>query len=143
MSNVSASLKLLMNLAKVQALMARRFDSLSLHGIGFNDFLILYLLQQAPGEKLRRIDLAEKMGLTASGITRMLMPMEKIGLVGRETNARDARVSYAVLTAAGRQIFEDAKETANMVAKDILPADNLKNNSSLTELLRMLGGTIV
>lgn len=31
------------------------------------------------------------MGLTASGVTRTLLPLEKIGLVGRESDPRDAR----------------------------------------------------
>lgn len=132
-----------MNLLKVQTQVARRFDRLSIHGIGFSDFAILYLLQQAPDGKLRRIDLAEKTGLTASGITRMLLPMEKTGLVGREANERDARVSYVVLTAAGRTLYEDARETANAVAKEIVPADHIKNNQPLTALLKLLGGNIV
>lgn len=132
-----------MNLLKVQTQVARRFDRLSIHGISFSDFAILYLLQQAPDGKLRRIDLAEKTGLTASGITRMLLPMEKTGLVGREANERDARVSYVVLTAAGRTLYEDARETANAVAKEIVPADHIKNNQPLTALLKLLGGNIV
>jgi DNA-binding MarR family transcriptional regulator len=142
MSTINHSLKFLMNLAKIQAVMARRFDQLSIHGIGFNDFLILYLLQQAPGEKLRRIDLAEKIGLTASGVTRMLLPMEKTGLITREANERDARVSYVVLTTAGRQIYEDAKDTANAVAKEIIPVENIRNNQPVAELFKLLGGTI-
>ncbi|GAA3928409.1 MarR family winged helix-turn-helix transcriptional regulator [Chitinophaga oryziterrae] len=143
MSAVSHSLKFLMNLAKIQAVIARRFDKLSMHGIGFNDFLILYLLQQSPGEKLRRADLSEKVGLTASGITRMLLPMEKMGLIKREAHEWDARVSYVVLTAAGRQIYEDAKYTANAIAKEIIPVENLKNNQPVAELFKLLGGTIV
>jgi DNA-binding MarR family transcriptional regulator len=142
MSTINPSLKLLMNLAKIQAVIARRFDSLSIHGIGFNDFMVLYLLQQAPGEKLRRIDLAEKAGLTASGITRALLPMEKNGLVAREANERDARVSYVVLTKTGRRIYEEALETANAAAKEIIPAASIKNNTSLAALLKLLGGNI-
>ena len=132
-----------MNLAKMQAVIARRFERLAVHGISFSDFLILYLLQQTPGQKLRRADLAEKIGLTPSGITRILLPMEKIGLVTREANERDARVSYAVLTTAGLQILEDAKSTANAVAKEIIPIENIKNNEPVWELTRLLGGTIV
>lgn len=132
-----------MNLTKVQAVISRRFDSLSIHGIGFNDFIILYLLGQAPGEKMRRIDLAEKIGLTASGVTRMLLPLEKIGLVTRETNERDARVSYVVLTKTGQQLFEDAKETAAFLAKQIIPAEKAKNISApLSDILTELGGNI-
>src|SRR5947207_15424264 len=86
MKKISSQLNFLLNLATAQAKMARRFDGRlgGFHGLGQNDFRILYYLSQADGEKMRRIDLAEKLGLTASGITRLLMPMEKIGLIKRE-----------------------------------------------------------
>ncbi len=131
-----------MNISKVQSLVSRRFDGLSAHGISFSDFMILYLLNQAPGGKLRRIDLAEKIGLTASGVTRMLVPMEKTGLIQREANERDARVSYASLTDTGRRIFEDALVTAVHKAKEILPAASVKNVGVVSELLEELGGNI-
>ncbi|NQX40750.1 hypothetical protein SAMN05421820_104155 [Pedobacter steynii] len=51
-----------MNLAKVQAVISRRFDRLNIHGIGFNDFMILYLLLQSAAGKMRRIDLADQIG---------------------------------------------------------------------------------
>lgn len=139
---INPALKTLMNLSKVQAVISRRFDRLNIHGIGFNDFMILYLLQQSTDAKMRRIDLAEQIGLTASGITRMLLPMEKIGLVAREANERDARVSYVVLTSAGKQLFEDAKKTASTLANEIIPALKPKAIKPLTELLTSLGGNI-
>lgn len=139
---INPALKTLMNLSKVQAVISRRFDRLNIHGIGFNDFMILYLLQQSTDAKMRRIDLAEQIGLTASGITRMLLPMEKIGLVAREANERDARVSYVVLTSAGKQLFEDAEKTASTLANEIIPALKPKDIKPLTELLTSLGGNI-
>jgi len=142
MSIINFSLKTLMNLAKVQAVMSRRFDRLNMHGIGFNDFIILYLLQQSADGKMRRIDLADKIGLTASGVTRMLLPMEKTGLVTREANERDARVSYVVLTPGGRQLFEDAEKTANALALEIIPARKSKDIAPLTDILIKLGGNI-
>jgi DNA-binding MarR family transcriptional regulator len=142
MSNINSSLRLLMNLTKVQSLISRRFDRLSMHGIGFNDFTILYLLSKAEGEKMRRIDLADKIGLSASGVTRMLLPLEKIGLITREAHERDARVSYVVLTNTGKLVFEEAKETAGAVAKEILPTEKVKNAALLTNLLLDLGGNI-
>jgi DNA-binding MarR family transcriptional regulator len=142
MSTINSSLKTLMNLAKVQAVISRRFDRLNIHGIGFSDFIILYLLQQSAEGKMRRIDLADRIGLTASGITRMLLPMEKIGLVTREANERDARVSYVVLTPAGRQLFEDAKLTAEALAMEIIPKEKEKKLNPLTDLLATLGGNI-
>lgn len=131
-----------MNLAKVQSIISRRFDRLNMHGIGFTDFMILYFLNQSAGKSMRRIDLAEKAGITASGITRILLPLEKIGLVGREVNERDARVSYVILTEAGRELFDNANQTANALATEIIPAENGRDNSLLSDLLKQLGGNI-
>lgn len=142
MSTITSSLKFVMNLARLQAVMSRKFNRLSIHGISLTDFMILSLLDQAPGRKLRRIDLAESVGLTASGITRMLLPLEKIGLVEREASERDARVSYVVLTAAGKHLYEHAKDTANAIAKETVPPEIAKN-LSLVELYRQLGITII
>lgn len=127
---------------KVQSIIARRFDRLNAHGIGFSDFVILSLLQKAPGEKMRRIDLAEKIGLTASGVTRLLLPLEKVGLINRESNQRDARVSYVVVTAAGKKLYEEAKPTAELIAKDLLPPLKAKDLKVLSETLFALGGDI-
>lgn len=132
-----------MNLSKVQAVISKRFDVLNAYGMGFNDFVILYLLQQAPAGKMRRIDLADKIGITASGITRLLLPMEKVGWVSRESNERDARVSYVVLSPAGRQLFEDSKTTADDLALEIVPQGKSKNCKALTELLSGMGGNII
>ncbi|BAV08503.1 transcriptional regulator, MarR family [Filimonas lacunae] len=126
----------------MQTVVSRRFDRLNAHGIGFSDFVILYLLNSAQDGKMRRVDLAEKTGLTASGITRLLSPLEKIGLVGREVNERDARVSYVLLTAAGKKIYEEARVTAEHTAKDILPAGKAKAVKLLAEMLSGLGGNI-
>jgi DNA-binding MarR family transcriptional regulator len=76
-------------------------------------------------------------------VTRILLPLEKIGLVTKETNERDARVSYVVLTKTGQQLFEDAKETANSLAKEIIPTEKAKNiNTPLSDILTELGGNI-
>ncbi|PSK93212.1 MarR family winged helix-turn-helix transcriptional regulator [Taibaiella chishuiensis] len=142
MSTVNSSLQLLMNLSRAQAIIARRLDSLSAHGLGFNDLVLLYLVGQAPGGKIKRIDLADKTGLTASGITRLLLPLEKTGLVARKANARDARVSLVTLTAAGRRVLKEALHTANAVALDLLPKEQLKTNASLPGILKLLGANI-
>ena len=119
-----------LRLARAQALMVRRFDSAlgNLHGLSFSDYQLLYQLQRAPGARLRRIDLAERLALTASGVTRSLMPLEKIGLVARQADTRDARAGYAVLTAAGQELLHHASATAHAVGRELLqdaPADAL------------------
>src|SRR3954447_19062861 len=71
------------------------------HGLTINDYEALLLLSRAEENSLRRIDLASKLVLTASGVTRMLDGLEREGLVAKRTCDSDARVSYAVLTEAG------------------------------------------
>jgi len=71
------------------------------HGLTLNDYEVLLHLSHADGGMLRRVDLAERVLLTASGITRLLEGLESAGFVSKETCASDARVSYAKLTDAG------------------------------------------
>src|SRR5437762_645931 len=105
MTNISDKLKFLMLLCKTEAIISRRFNG---QGLGFMDMTVLYAINQAPGGKIRRSDLAEQVGLTASGVTRLLVPLEKIGMIKRESNDRDARISYALLSTSGKEIFEDS-----------------------------------
>ncbi|SKB83523.1 MarR family winged helix-turn-helix transcriptional regulator [Dyadobacter psychrophilus] len=143
MSTIAQPLKLFLNLTTVQALITKRFDSkLSGHGISLNEFLILFHLGEAPDEKMRRVDLAEKIGLTASGITRMLTPLEKLGMVKREANSRDARVSYVKLANAGKRVLTDATATAEVLADQILAPVKTKKLDEISKILLELGGTI-
>lgn len=143
MSTITQSLKFFLNLNVVQAQLSKRFDlKLSSHGISLNDFLILYHISQAPDEKLRRMDLAEKIGLTASGITRMLSPLEKMGLVRREANSRDARVSYVKLAPSGKRILNDAIGTAEATTEQILNTVKAKKTEDFNKFLNELGGTV-
>lgn len=139
---ISDELLLLVNLNKLQSVIARKFDSLSAHGLGLNDFVILYILSSSSESKMRRIDLAEKIGLTASGVTRLLNPLEKIGLVAREANERDARVSYVVITPNGQKIFEEAKLSAEHITKEILSSRKNKSLKTVNEFLFDIGGNI-
>lgn len=139
---ISTELLLLVNINKLQSVIARKFDSLSVHGLGFNDFVILYILNSSVESKMRRIDLADKIGLTASGVTRLLNPLEKTGLVTRETNERDARVSYVVITSTGKKILEEAQITAENITKEILSSKKGKALKAVTEFLFELGGNI-
>ncbi|CAI9674995.1 MarR family transcriptional regulator [Elizabethkingia anophelis] len=140
---ISAELLLLVNINKLQSVIARKFDFLSVHGLGFNDFVILYILNSSVESKMRRIDLADKIGLTASGVTRLLNPLEKTGLVTRETNERDARVSYVVITSTGKKILEEAQITAENITKEILSSKKGKSLKVVTEFLFELGGNIL
>ncbi len=111
---------------------------LSVHGISFTEFLVLRQLRQAPDRKLRRVDLAQQVGLSASGVTRLLNPMQKIGLVSKEDAARDARVSLVTLTSAGENILKDATTTFNHVAQSFLDAIAGKDQNHLLKITNSL-----
>lgn len=102
----------------------RRFDAVlsDVHGLSVTDFSVLLHLADAPQQQLRRVDLASRLGLTASAVTRLLVPLEKVGLVSRRANPGDARVALAVLTPAGRERITEARASAQHRAEELLSA---------------------
>ena len=82
MNDTNPALDLVLQSALLWSTMVKKADQqLSVHGISFSEFCILHRLFQAPQQRLSRIELANSVGLSASGITRLLQPMEKIHLV--------------------------------------------------------------
>jgi DNA-binding MarR family transcriptional regulator len=71
------------------------------HGLTLNDYEALKLLVEADGRRMRRVDLAAALSLSASGVTRLLEGLEEDGLVVRATCPHDRRVAYAQLTDEG------------------------------------------
>lgn len=83
----------------------------AVHGLSVNEFLLMLHLERSAANRLSRVDLAKRMHLSASTITRMAAPMEKIGLVDREVDERDARLVFVVATEAGREKLSEALAT--------------------------------
>jgi DNA-binding MarR family transcriptional regulator len=81
------------------------------HGLTINDYECLLNLARAEDRRMKRVDLAEKLILTASGVTRLLDGLEQAGYVDRAACASDRRVTYAVLTDAGQAKLREASET--------------------------------
>ena len=106
------------------------------HGLTLNDYEVLLHLSKVE-DGMRRVDLAESVLLTASGITRLLEGLEKAGFVAKRTCATDARVSYAVLTDAGREKFRAAAQThLGGIDEQFL---SRYSGSELTALAELLG----
>ena len=81
------------------------------HGLTLHDYEVLLHLSHADGFMMRRVDLAQSVLLTASGITRLLEGLERAGYVEKATCQSDARVSYAKLTDDGRAKLRAAAVT--------------------------------
>lgn len=92
-------------------------NQLSYHGISFTEYSIITHLNNAPNRVMRRIELAESIGISASGVTRLLAPMEKNRIIKKESNPRDARVSLVKLTKAGEQLYSDSTVSFDYGAK--------------------------
>ena len=80
------------------------------HGLTINDYEVLLRLARAPDRMMRRVDLAQQVLLTPSGITRLLDGLQSCGLVEKAACDSDARVVYAKLTDAGREKLKTATD---------------------------------
>lgn len=100
----------------------RRLDSSlgAIRGISLAEYRLLRALGDAPGAQASRVDLAEAVGLTPSGVTRALRPMEKLGIVNSLKSKRDARLAIAALTPAGRELLGDAAGVVDDTMKALL-----------------------
>lgn len=88
---------------KAHAALTREMDAdlQRQHGLTLRDYEVLLLLAREDTRRLRRVDLAERVMLTQSGITRLLDGLEDAGFVTRAKCPSDARVSYAEITPKG------------------------------------------
>jgi DNA-binding MarR family transcriptional regulator len=114
------------------------------HGLTINDYEVLLRLTRAPDRRMRRVDLAEEVILTASGITRLLDGLEGAGLVERASCSSDRRVVYAVITDAGLDKVRTASTTHVAQIEELfgsrLDADQA---DVLAGLLERLGAQVV
>jgi DNA-binding MarR family transcriptional regulator len=128
-------------LVRVHAGIGRSLDArLSAeHDLTINEYNCLLLLERAEECRMRRVDIAEAMVLSPSGITRMLDRLESAGLVEKAKCSSDARVTYAVLTDKGRSRLKAAGKSHDAVVEElvgVLPERDLKR---LGEILERLG----
>ena len=68
-------------------------------------------MSQAPGRRLRPVEIARAVLLTRSGITRLVQGLERAGLVERVDCPADARGFLVALTPAGLELVRSARET--------------------------------
>ncbi len=92
----------------------------AVHGIGLSEFVALHHLARSPGGRLRRVDLARRVALSPSGVTRLLAPLERRGIVAREVDGHDARATYAVLTTSGKRLVKESTATVSSIADAVL-----------------------
>ena len=81
------------------------------HDLPLPSYDVLLHLAEAPGRRLRMTELADRVLLSRSGLTRLVDRLERDGLVERVACANDARGTHAVLTDAGLDRLRSAAPT--------------------------------
>ena len=110
-------------------------------GLTINDFEALLHLSKSDDNRLRRVDLVERLMLTPSGVTRLLDGLQDAGLVENLQCDDDARVTWARLTEDGIETVEcvgvSHTERLRSLFRDALSEDEV---AQLSELLGRLPG---
>jgi len=136
------ALRLLQSADEFQARLSGEFAAV--HGLSVNEFFLLMHLERATNRRLSRVDLAKRMHVSASTVTRMVAPMEKIGIMAREIDAHDARFAFVVITKAGRTRLSEARATfekqAGYLFQDRWEDSELEQLSGL--LHRLVAGSL-
>ena len=77
------------------------------HRIGLTEYRALAHLAEAPERELRVNDLAQRLGLEQSSVTRLVSRLEAKGLARRDVCPDDGRGVYAVITAEGEALVRE------------------------------------
>jgi len=114
----------------------------AIRGISFAEYRMMRALSEAPNSWASRVDLAQMVGLTPSGVTRALRPMEKLGYVTTAKSKRDARLALTSLTPAGQDLVNDASGVVDDIMKTTLERspETYARLDEMTTLLEQFGG---
>lgn len=126
---------LFLSLHNLNAKLMKSMDAhLSMHGISFTEYHILHTLSEASNQTMSRIDLARSVELSASGVTRLIAPMEKLGMVKKEKHPRDARKSLVKLSDSGQRVLEDSSVTFNETSATLFVTLSETQQSKMNQL---------
>jgi DNA-binding MarR family transcriptional regulator len=81
---------------------------LSVTGMALGDYQVLVYLSESDDQQMRMCDLADRLQLSPSGLTRRLDGLVKAGHVRREPSTSDRRVMMATLTDEGMDALREA-----------------------------------
>ncbi|MCX3062224.1 MarR family winged helix-turn-helix transcriptional regulator [Streptomyces beihaiensis] len=97
------------------------------HGLGASDFEVLDVLAGCPaedgGEAYRVQDIAARVHLSQSALSRLIGRLEKDGLVERGMCSEDRRGVRVLLTAKGRDLHAEVRPLQRAVLRRMLDPD--------------------
>ena len=84
--------------------------------VSLNEFYVLHFLKQNAGLDLRVSDLSQKLGLSLSATSRMLVRFEQTcNVITRTQGQEDKRSIRINLTAEGERVLEEARHQLDLV----------------------------
>src|SRR5580765_1930041 len=92
------------------------------HDLQVTEFEVLITLFNAPQQRLRMTQLAERVLLSPAGTTHLVTRLERDRLVHREVDPTDRRKWFTVLTKEGDRALHAARRTHNDVLRRTLMA---------------------
>lgn len=108
--------------------------------LSVSDYGVLVELSEVGGQ-MRMSELADRMLLSPSGLTRRLDTMVAAGLVERHRCATDRRGAFAVLTPAGRaRLEQSAPDHVDQVRRHFVDRLSRQQLVTLTEALEAVAG---
>ena len=103
---------------------------LAQYGLDRGDYQLLAILSESDDQQMRMCDLADRLRLTRSGLTRRMEGVLKKKLVSRIQSTEDGRVAYAQLTAKGFELLKTAAphhlESVRRLMIDLLSPAEIK-----------------
>ena len=115
----------------------RDLDEAGLPPLAWYD--VLGALRDAPDGQLRQVELAERVLLSNSGLSRLLDRIEAKGLVESRSCASDRRAFFVALTDEGRELLDRMWPVyARGIAEDFLPALG-ENPCEIRQTLESIG----
>ena len=121
MPRESISAQFVIKNALLASKLAKRVGNrLSAHGISLTEYLLMHYLDNSPRKAVPRIELAEHIGMSASGVTRLIAPMEKRKIIEKEANSRDARQSLVKLSETGQRLYREASTSFEHISNELV-----------------------
>nr|WP_317983774.1 MarR family transcriptional regulator [Paenibacillus spiritus] len=134
----AGSLKLFVVLSKAyRTLMDEAVRDMKRHGLASAEFMILEVLYHRTRIPLQQI--GDKVLITSGSITYNIDKLEKRGLLKRIPSADDRRVTYAEITGAGRELFDDIFPKHASKLHGMMKGLSAEEKQTATELLKKLG----
>jgi DNA-binding MarR family transcriptional regulator len=95
------------------------------HRVGLTEFRALAFVSRASDKELRVNDLAQRVGLSQSSVTRLVSRLEAKGLARRDVCEDDGRGVYAVITERGEALLSEVRKAYEDRVRELLGTASL------------------